>query len=271
MQGITEFIPTDAKAEYINLLLKAGFDTIDFGSFVSSKVIPQLKDTVQVLSKLSLTSDAAKLLAIVANVRGAENAMQFEEISYIGFPFSVSEIFQKRNTNSTLNESIHNVEVIHNLCEKNKKQLVVYISMAFGNPYDEPWDTGITGLWADTISSIGVKIISLADTVGVASAGNVGSIFQQLIPALPDVELGVHLHCKPGNWRQKVEAAFSNGCRRFDTAIMGFGGCPMASDNMVGNLPTENLLQYLSEKKIETRIEAGQFNKAMKYAQKIFI
>ncbi|MFM7015954.1 MAG: hydroxymethylglutaryl-CoA lyase [Bacteroidota bacterium] len=247
MQGIADFIPTDLKAMYINQLLKVGFDTIDFGSFVSPKAIPQLKDTASVLSQLELTSTSSKLLAIIANHRGAEDAVAFDEISYLGFPFSISETFQLRNTNSTIEQSLTTVAQIQDLCVRNKKQLVVYISMAFGNPYGDNWNEEIALHWVEKIRSLGVKTIAMADTVGLANSEDVHRIFHHLIHSIADVEFGAHLHCTEENWEEKVNAAYRAGCRRFDTAIKGYGGCPMANDALVGNLATEKLMSYLSK------------------------
>lgn len=270
MQGLHDFIPTGIKAEYINSLLKIGFNTIDFGSFVSPKAIPQLKDTEEVIAKLDLSGTKTKLLAIIANIRGAEDAVKFDEITYLGFPFSISETFQKRNTNSTIEQSLANVELIQNLCIKNNKELVIYISMAFGNPYGDEWNSNIATVWVNKIASIGIKVIALADTIGVATHEDVGYMFSSLIPAFKNVEFGAHLHCKADNWHKKVNAAYENGCKRFDSAIKGYGGCPMAEDKLVGNLATENLLQYLEEKKVETAIDKIRFNKAMINALSVF-
>ena len=247
MQGIHVFIPTSLKADYINRLLQVGYDTIDFGSFVSPKAIPQLKDTAEVLSALNLSQTSSKLLAIIANFRGGEDAANFDEINYLGFPFSISETFQQRNTNSSIDQSLKTVEQLQSLCVNNKKELVVYISMAFGNPYGDLWNEEIAFNWVNTIQQLGVKIVAMSDTVGVASADAIKTIFGHLIPALPNVEFGAHLHCTADNWKTKVDAAFVSGCRRFDAAIKGWGGCPMAEDELVGNLATENLISYLNE------------------------
>ncbi|MEO5571564.1 MAG: hydroxymethylglutaryl-CoA lyase [Bacteroidia bacterium] len=270
MQGLHDFIPTELKARYISSLLNVGFDTIDFGSFVSPKAIPQLRDTAQVLSQLDKTSSKTKLLAIVANVRGAEDALNFEEISYLGFPFSISETFQKRNTNSTIEQSLVNVEIIQNLCVKHKKELVIYISMAFGNPYGDPWNSGEAAKWVQKISALGIKIISLSDTVGVAASKDISYMFGEMIPSFMDIEFGAHLHSRSDNWHEKVNAAFTNGCRKFDTAIKGFGGCPMAEDELVGNLATENLIQYLEEKNVVTGIDKIRFRIASEMAENVF-
>jgi hydroxymethylglutaryl-CoA lyase len=269
MQGIHEFIPTDVKVEYINALLKIGFDTIDFGSFVSPKAIPQLRDTAEVLSRLYLSSKT-KLLAIVANVRGAEEALSFSEISYIGYPFSISETFQMRNTNSSIKDSLVKVEMIKEKCDNKNRELVIYISMAFGNPYNDVWDVELAKEWIHEIANLGIKIISLADTVGLATTENVSKMFSEVTKWLPEVEFGAHLHCRPDNWYNKVDAAFRHGCRRFDVALKGFGGCPMANDDLVGNLATENLMDYLEERNIETSIDKNRFNKTLLAAEKIF-
>ena len=247
MQGLHEFIPTDIKAAYINSLLKVGFDTIDFGSFVSPKAIPQLKDTAEVLDMLDLSETNSDLLAIVANLRGAETASGFDQIKYLGFPFSVSEEFQKRNTNSTIEESLGRVKEIQDVCLKRNKQLVVYISMGFGNPYGEPWNADIVIRWIEKLSVFGIRIFALSDTVGVSNPENITHLFTHLIPSFPGIEFGAHLHSSPGSWEEKVDAAFKSGCRRFDSAINGIGGCPMAKDELVGNLATENLIAYFDK------------------------
>jgi hydroxymethylglutaryl-CoA lyase len=266
MQGIKEFIPTQKKAEYINSLLEAGFDTIDFGSFVSPKAIPQMADTAEVLNQLNLDSSSSKLLAIIANQRGAEDAIKFDEISYLGFPFSVSETFQQRNTNSSIEDSLGRVNEIQNICLKNQKKLVVYLSMAFGNPYGDEWNSEIVIKWAKKIAEMDVKIIALADTIGVSNPENISYLFSQIIPEFSAVEIGAHLHTTPDKWREKIEAAWNSGCRRFDTAIKGLGGCPMAKEDLTGNFPTEKLLDYLSEKEIESGINKEAFGSAMNKA-----
>lgn len=259
MQGIHEFIPTEKKAAYINSLLKVGFDTIDFGSFVSPKAIPQLRDTAQVLEQLDLSNTKTKLLAIIANVRGAQDAVEFEEISYLGFPFSISETFQQRNTNSSIAESLKRVEEIQDLCSRNKKELVVYISMAFGNPYGDEWSSDIAINWTKRLAQLGIKIIALADTTGVSNPENITYLFSKLVPEFPAIEIGAHLHTTPDTWEEKVHAAYTNGCRRFDSAIKGFGGCPMAADKLTGNMPTEQLLSYLNKNNIATGIDEKAF------------
>lgn len=269
MQGIHEFIPTSRKVEYINQLLKCGFDTLDFGSFVSPKAIPQMRDTADVLDKLVLTD--TKLLAIIANERGASDAVQFEEISYLGFPFSVSETFQQRNTNSSIEESLGNLEKIQNLCLKNSKKLVVYLSMGFGNPYGDVWNPDIVINWSERLhTELGVEILALSDTIGVANDANIRLLFENLIPALPKVEFGAHLHTVPARAEEVVNAAYESGCRRFDSAIKGFGGCPMATDDLTGNMPTERILRYLEDKKIEHQLNLEEFNKAFLLADHVF-
>lgn len=263
MQGIVEFIPTQKKADYINSLLKVGFDTIDFGSFVSPKAIPQLRDTAEVLAKLDLSTTKSKLLAIIANVRGAQDAVVFNEITYLGFPFSISETFQQRNTNSSITESLKRVEEIQSLCVKNNKKLVVYISMAFGNPYGDAWSSDVVIKWVKTLSSLGVKIIALSDTIGVSNPENISYLFSNIIPEFTSVEIGAHLHTRQDKWEEKVKAAYDNGCRRFDSAMKGFGGCPMAEDVLVGNMPTENLVSYFTDRKIDLGINSTAFNEAM--------
>jgi hydroxymethylglutaryl-CoA lyase len=270
MQGLHDFIPTDIKAAYINQLLKVGFDTIDFGSFVSPKAIPQLKDTAEVLSKLDLSTTKSKLLAIVANQRGATDACEFEEINYLGFPFSISETFQQRNTNSSIAESLIRVADIQNLCIKNNKELVVYISMAFGNPYDDEWNSDIVIEWTKKLSDLGVKIIALSDTIGVSNKENISYLFGNIIPEFRDVEIGAHLHTTPTTWEEKVNAAYKNGCKRFDGAIKGFGGCPMATDNLTGNMPTENMIQYFNQNNIKTGLNQDEFNTSVIKALKVF-
>lgn len=270
MQGIHDFIPTEKKAAYINQLLKCNFDTIDFGSFVSPKAIPQLRDTAEVLEQLDLGSSNSKLLAIVANKRGAEDALNFDEIEFLGYPFSISETFQMRNTNATIAESLIRVEEIQALCLKKKKQLVVYISMAFGNPYGDPWNADVAIHWAKELSWRGIKIIALADTIGCSNPDNITQLFSNVIPEFPGVTIGAHLHTTPDTWKEKVEAAWNAGCRRFDSAVKGFGGCPMAEDKLTGNMPTEKLLSFFDETKIGTGINGAEFSKAMMMASEVF-
>lgn len=270
MQGLHNFIPTEIKADYINQLLKVGFDTIDFGSFVSPKAIPQMRDTADVLSRLNLGNTKTKLLAIVANTRGAEDASKFEEIDFLGYPFSISETFQLRNTNATIAESIVRVEEIQNLAVKNNKKTVIYISMGFGNPYGDIWNVEIAQYWVDKLADMGIKIIALSDTVGIASPESISYLFKHLIPPYPDVEFGAHLHAQPYNWMPKIKAAYESGCIRFDAAMRGYGGCPMAKDDLTGNMATENLLQFFEENQVESDIDKTQFKKAMKTVDSVF-
>jgi hydroxymethylglutaryl-CoA lyase len=270
MQGIHEFIATEKKVAYINSILKVGFDTIDFGSFVSPKTIPQMRDTAQVLEQLDLSTSKSKLLAIIANVRGAQDAVEFEEINYLGFPFSISETFQQRNTNSSISESLIRVEEINDLCIRNKKELVVYISMAFGNPYNDEWSSDVVINWTKRLAQMGIKIIALSDTIGVSNPQNISFLFSKIIPEFTEVEIGAHLHTTPDTWEEKINAAYTNGCRRFDSAIKGYGGCPMATDKLTGNMPTENLLSYFNKKNIDTDIDNRAFEEAMNMAANIF-
>ena len=270
MQGLHDFISTEKKAAYINQLLKVGFDTIDFGSFVSPKAIPQLKDTAEVLNQLDLSHTNSKLLAIVANQRGATDACKFEEINYLGFPFSISETFQQRNTNSSIIESLKRVEGIQSLCVNNKKELVVYISMAFGNPYGDKWSSDIVIEWTKKLSDLGVKIIALSDTTGVSNPENISYLFGNIIPEFSNIEIGAHLHTTPTTWEEKVKATYDNGCKRFDGAIKGFGGCPMAADDLTGNMATENLIQYFKQNNINTGLNKEEFNQSMLDALNVF-
>jgi hydroxymethylglutaryl-CoA lyase len=270
MQGIKEIIPAPVKAAYINQLLRVGFDTIDFGSFVSPKSIPQMADTAEVLKNLDLSESRSNLLAIVANLRGAQDAASFDEITYLGFPFSVSETFQDRNTNSTIKESLERVEEIQNLCIKKKKELVIYISMAFGNPYGDKYSPEIVQKWVKKIAELGVNIIALSDTIGVSDADNIDNLFTTLIPEFPNVEFGAHLHTTPERWEEKIDAAWHAGCRRFDSALKGYGGCPMAEDKLTGNMPTENLLRYLKNNDAELHINEISFSEALQMAGEVF-
>tara|TARA_R110002124_G_scaffold287170_1_gene470921 strand:+ start:268 stop:1125 length:858 start_codon:yes stop_codon:yes gene_type:complete len=271
MQGIkTHFISTEYKANYINALLRVGFDTIDFGSFVSPKAIPQMRDTADVLSKLDLSSTQSKLLAIIANVRGANDAAQFEEIDYLGYPFSISENFQMRNTHKTIAESIETLNEILNIANKTNKEVVAYLSMGFGNPYGDPWNVEIVGEWTEKLSKMGVKIVSLSDTIGSSTPEVIEYLFSSLIQKYPQIEFGAHLHTTPTTWKEKVDAAFKAGCHRFDGAIMGFGGCPMAKDELTGNMPTEKLLSYFTAEKAETGIKPMRFESAYNVAMNIF-
>lgn len=254
MQGIKKFIPSNIKATYINSLLKVGFDTIDFGSFVSPKAIPQLVDTGEVLNQLNLSTTKSKLLAIVANQRGAEDACHFQEINYLGFPFSISETFQQRNANSSIAESLVRVEEIQNLCLKHNKELVVYISMAFGNPYGDIWNSDIVINWTKKLSDLGIKIIALSDTIGVSNPDNINYLFSNIIPEFKNVEIGAHLHSTKEKASEKIHAAYTSGCKRFDVAIHGFGGCPMAADDLTGNLATEDLEGYFLKNNINLNL-----------------
>jgi hydroxymethylglutaryl-CoA lyase len=271
MQGWKHFIPTEKKIEYINSLLQVGFDTIDFGSFVSPKAVPQMSDTRDVAKKLKVKSSKSKLLAIVANVRGAEDAMSFDEIHYLGFPFSISPTFQQRNTNSTIEESLGRVEEIQNLCLKNKKQLVIYLSMGFGNPYGDEYNEEILLKWADEMVKREIKIISLADTVGLATPAQISLALDSLVPKYPGTTIGVHLHSTPNNWKEKLNAAVDAGCRRFDGALKGIGGCPMAQDDLVGNMNTELIISYLEEKKLISGLNKDALQESLELASKIFV
>ena len=270
MQGLAEFIPTDKKVDYLNLLLQVGFDTIDFGSFVSPKAIPQMRDTAEVLSRLKLDNTHTKLLSIVANQRGANDACQFNEIQYLGYPFSISETFQQRNTKKSIEESLSLVEEMQSMCEKHDKELVVYLSMAFGNPYGDVWSEDIVAKWGEKLAKLGVNTLALADTIGVSNADTISRLFSTLIPEFPEVEWGAHLHTTPDAWREKVEAAYNSGCTRFDSTIKGLGGCPMAKDDLVGNMPTEKLLSFTQEKKIKTGVNPLTFESAYNKAIDIF-
>ncbi len=271
MQGIkSHFIPTEAKAKYINSLLKVGFDTIDFGSFVSPKAIPQMRDTAAVLSQLDLSSTTSKLLAIIANVRGANDASQFEEIDYLGYPFSISENFQMRNTHKTIEQSLDTLKEILTIANRTNKEVVAYLSMGFGNPYGDPWSVEIVGDWTEKLSKLGVKILSLSDTVGSSTPEDINYLFSNLIPSYPQIEFGAHLHTTPTKWHEKVDSAFKAGCRRFDGAIKGYGGCPMAKDELTGNMPTEKLLSYFTENKVETNIKPMSFESAYNKALEVF-
>lgn len=270
MQGIKDFIPTSKKVDYIQALLRCGFDTIDFGSFVSPKAIPQMKDTAEVLEKLDLSSTKSKLLAIVANVRGAEDASQFAEIDYLGYPFSISENFQMRNTHKTIAQSVEILDEILNIASNSNKEVVVYLSMGFGNPYGDPWNVEIVGEWTEKLSAMGVKILSLSDTIGTSNAETIEYLFGNLVPAYPDIEFGAHLHTTPDSWFEKVNAAYLSGCKRFDGAIQGFGGCPMAKDDLTGNMPTEKILSYFTSKDLDHQIKMTSFESAYNIASDIF-
>ncbi len=271
MQGWKNFIPTGKKIEYINSLLEIGFDTIDFGSFVSPKAIPQMADTKEVLKGLKFSKTRSKLLAIVANIRGAEEASSYNEITYLGFPFSVSETFQQRNTNSSIEESLKRVEEIQNICTKNNKRLVIYISMGFGNPYGDMYSEEIVFNWVNKIVELGIKTISLADTVGLAKPEQVYSMTKYLVKQLPKVEMGVHLHSRPDNWKEKLDAAVNAGCKRFDGALKGFGGCPMANDDLVGNMRTEWMIDLFKKKELLNDLNEDALTKSLQLASEIFV
>lgn len=269
MQGIKQFIPTEQKVQYIQSLLRVGFDTIDFGSFVSPKAIPQMVDTAEVLSQLDLSKTTSKLLAIIANTRGADDASKHREIDYLGYPFSISENFQMRNTHKTIAQSVITLSEILEIADKSKKEVVVYISMGFGNPYGDPWNVDIVGEWTEKLANMGVKILSLSDTVGTSNPESIDYLFSNLIPMYQNIEFGAHLHTTPSTWFEKVEAAYKAGCYRFDGAIQGFGGCPMAKDELTGNMPTEKLLSYFTTNK-NNSLNALSFESAYNEASKIF-
>ena len=271
MQGIKTGIPTELKVAYLQALLSCGFDTLDFGSFVSPRAIPQMADTAAVLTGLDLSETKTKLLAIVANLRGAEAALDYEAIEFIGYPFSISENFQMRNTHKTIDESMSVLSDILSLADHYGVNVVTYLSMGFGNPYGDPWSPEIVAQWTENLAGMGCKIISLSDTVGAASPEVISELFNGVIPQFPDVEFGAHLHTAPHSWREKVHAAYAAGCRRFDGAIQGFGGCPMAKDELTGNMPTEKLLSYCAEQKIEHGVHMARFESAFNKASDIFL
>ena len=270
MQGIKTFIPTANKVTYIQSLLRVGFDTIDFGSFVSSKAIPQMQDTAEVLAQLDLSKTRSKLLAIIANTQGAEAACNYSEIQYLGFPFSISENFQMRNTHKTIAQSLVSLEEILNLADTKNKQVVAYLSMGFGNPYGDPWNTEIVGEWTEKLAAMGVTILSLSDTIGSSTPEMISYLFSNLIPAYPEIEFGAHLHTTPDSWFEKIDAAYKSGCLRFDGAIQGFGGCPMATNHLTGNMPTEKLLSYFTAQKSITNLSPMSFESAYNEASKVF-
>ena len=270
MQGISHFIPTDLKAAYLNLLLEVGFDTLDFGSFVSAKAIPQMRDTSEVLSQLDVSRTNTKLLAIVANLRGVQEAVQHDKVSYIGFPFSISETFQMRNTNSTIQESLLTVEQMVSLCRSNGKKAVVYLSMGFGNPYGDDWSEDIVLKRAEELIERGVEILSLADTTGMSSPENIKSLLPMLRDRFPQIEIGVHLHSRVESRDEKIQAAFDSGCTRFDSALRGYGGCPMAADDLTGNIATENVIAELMVRGISTGLNMDKWQEAMAFSLKIF-
>lgn len=270
MQGIKAMIPTELKVDYIQSLLNVGFDTIDFGSFVSPKAIPQMADTHEVLSQLDLSTTKSKLLAIIANVRGAVDACAYEEIDYLGYPFSISENFQMRNTHKTIAQSVEVLKEILDLAQRSNKKVVAYLSMGFGNPYGDPWNVEIVGEWTEKLIDLGINILSLSDTIGTSDAENIDYLFSNLIPKFPKVEFGAHLHTTPLSWYEKVDAAYKAGCRRFDGAIQGFGGCPMAKDELTGNMPTEQLLKYFRDHELNANIDTVSFENAYNQASTLF-
>ncbi|WP_276975272.1 hydroxymethylglutaryl-CoA lyase [Flavobacterium filum] len=270
MQGIKTFIPTERKVLYLQSLLRVGFDTLDFGSFVSPKAIPQMADTAEVLARLDLSQTRSKLLAIIANTKGAELAAVHKEIQYLGFPFSISENFQMRNTHKTIAESIITLQEILEIADQSNKEVVAYLSMGFGNPYGDPWNVEIVGEWTEKLAGMGVKILSLSDTVGSSTPEVIDYLFSNLITKYPEIEFGAHLHTTPNKWFEKVDAAYKAGCRRFDGAIQGFGGCPMAKDDLTGNMPTEKLLSYFTTQKENTNTSPMSFESAYNEATKVF-
>lgn len=270
MQGIKTFIPTEEKVRYIQSLLGCGFNTLDFGSFVSPKAIPQMQDTAEVLAGLDLSKTKSKLLAIVANIRGAEDACKHPEITYLGYPFSISENFQMRNTHKTIAQSVDTLKGILELANAHGKEVVTYISMGFGNPYGDPWDVDVVGEWTEKLADMGTKILSLSDTIGSSTPETISYLFSNLIPKYPDIEFGAHLHTTPTKWHEKVDAAYKAGCRRFDGAVQGFGGCPMAKDELTGNMPTEKMLSYFTAEKADTGVNWMVFEAAYNKATELF-
>lgn len=270
MQGIKTFIPTKEKVRYIQSLLGCGFDTIDFGSFVSPKAIPQMADTAEVLAQLDLSESESKLLSIVANVRGANNACEHEAINYLGYPFSISENFQMRNTHKTIEESVDTLQEILNIADAKGKEVVTYISMGFGNPYGDPWNVDVVGEWTEKLAGMGARILSLSDTVGTSTPEVIEYLFSNLIPKYPEIEFGAHLHTTPDKWHEKVNAAYKAGCCRFDGAVQGFGGCPMAKDELTGNMPTEKMLSYFNTEKVDSGVNWLVFEAAYNKASDLF-
>ncbi len=272
MQGIHEFIPTQIKADYINDLLKVGFDTLDMGSFVSPRAIPQLRDTGAVLEKLDLRDTKSKLLVITANKRGAQEAVKYDEITYLGFPFSVSATFQQRNINSSIEDSMKRLKEVQELCLQHNKKMVTYFSMAFGNPYNDPWSAEIVAEWAERlVTEVGIEILSLSDTIGSSTPDTIKWIFNQVISDFPELKVGAHLHTTPDTWKEKIAAAFDSGCTRYDSAIKGYGGCPMAKDDLTGNMPTEKLLSYFNTNNINHGLDENAFMQCMESSNKVFL
>lgn len=270
MQGLTQFIPTEVKISYLQQLLSVGFDTLDFGSFVSPKAIPQMADTAQVLDGLDLSATHTKLLAIIANSRGATDAAEHKQIDYLGYPFSISETFQLRNTNATIAESLIRVEEILEIADRSNKEVVIYISMGFGNPYGDPWNVDIVLKWVHQLREMGVKIFSLSDTIGVSSPDNISYLFDALVPTLPDIEFGAHLHTTPTTWQEKIHAAFASGCRRFDGALKGYGGCPMAREELTGNMPMENMVAYFNPLGSIPDLDLGRLSDSLAMVPTVF-
>jgi hydroxymethylglutaryl-CoA lyase len=270
MQGIRDFIPTQKKVDYIQSLLRVGFDTIDFGSFVSPKAIPQMQDTAEVLAQLDLSQTQSKLLVIIANTQGAQLASVHKEIQFLGFPFSISENFQMRNTHKTIAESLVTLQEILDIADASNKEVVAYLSMGFGNPYGDPWNIEIVGEWTERLATMGVKILSLSDTIGSSTPDVIDYLFSHLIPKYPQIEFGAHLHTTPDKWHEKIDAAYKAGCRRYDGAIQGFGGCPMAKDDLTGNMPTEKLVSYFTAQKENTNISPMSFESAYNVASRLF-
>ena len=271
MQGIKPFIATEQKVRYINQLLKANFDTIDVGSFVSPKAIPQMRDTADVIRRLDLEDTKTKLSVIIANIRGAYQAVEFDEIEYLGFPFSISETFQMRNTNATIEKSLQRVADIQSISIKNNKKLMIYVSMGFGNPYGDEWSAEIVEKWVSDLYSMGIRHISLSDTIGVSVPESITYIFSNLIPRFPDVEFGAHLHTVPNKWKEKVHSAYESGCRRFDGAIRGYGGCPMAKDDLTGNMPMEKMVEYFIDRGVDTYLNLAEFELAVSMSNEVFL
>lgn len=271
IQGFNRYIPTVKKIEYFNELLKVGFDTLDIGSFVSKKKIPQLADTSEIIKNIKIDNSITKLLVIVGNERGAKEAVSFDEITYLGFPFSISETFQKRNINSSIKDSLIRLENIQNLCVKNNKKLVTYFSMAFGNPYGDEWSTYIVAHWAEKLlKDFGIDILSLSDTIGTSSPKVISWLFKKLIIEFPNVEFGAHLHSSPENYLVKLQSAYDAGCKRFDGSILGIGGCPMANDDLVGNMATEKMIEFLESKSEKLKLNKDSIQKSLNIAKSIF-
>jgi hydroxymethylglutaryl-CoA lyase len=270
MQGIKTFIPTERKIDYIQSLLRVGYDTIDVGSFVSAKAIPQMQDSAAVITGLDLSNTKSKLLAIIANTQGAEAAVQYEQVRYLGYPFSISENFQMRNTHKTIAQSVVTLQEILNIASNEGKEVVAYLSMGFGNPYGDPWNVAIVGEWTERLAEMGVKIVSLSDTVGSSTPDVISYLFSNLIPQYTEIEFGAHLHTTPTKWFEKIDAAYKAGCTRFDGAIQGFGGCPMATDELTGNMPTEKMLSYFTAAKADSGLNSLSFESAYNEATKLF-